>query len=113
MTKRRLQCLTVEDGTPVDGQHKKPCSDCPWRRNALPGWLGMMSPQSWVETVHSEERIDCHTRLGAQCAGAAIYRTNVAKMPRDRTLLLLPADKTRVFSSPAEFLAYHCTSKKE
>ena len=92
---------------PVRRQHERPCGDCPWRRIAVPGWLGSLSPQMWLEAVHGESEIECHTRAGLQCAGAAIYRTNVAKRPRERSLLVLPADKVLVFATPREFLLHH------
>jgi len=57
--------------------------------------------------AHGEERIECHTLLGAQCAGAAIYRANVAKRPRDKGVLLLERDRRTVFATPTEFMEHH------
>lgn len=92
----------------MDGLTAAPCGDCAFRRNAVPGWLGDADAQDWIRMAHGETRIECHTRQDhAQCAGAAIYRTNVHKLPRDRSLLLLPADRGRVFTSAADFVAYH------
>lgn len=107
MKPRARQLISIAEATEAIGQHKRPCSDCPWARKALPGWLGGVSIDAWLRDAHGEARIRCHTLLGAQCAGAAIYRTNVCKAPRDKTLLLLPADKVRVFKSPSEFRAHH------
>lgn len=104
---RQLQLLSSDDAVPAQGQHTKPCSDCPWARNALAGWLGSMTPEQWLANAHGEARIDCHTLAGAQCAGAAIYRANMAKLPRDASLLRLPADRERVFATPAEFRTHH------
>lgn len=42
-----------------------------------------------------------------QCAGLAIFRTNICKSPRYRDILTLPQDKTTVFASPAEFIDHH------
>jgi hypothetical protein len=106
-------------------QHDKPCSDCPFARTALRGWMPS-PPMEWVMMAHGEGRIECHTllppasegsrrgpgerkRAGYECAGAAIYRSNVCKSPRDKTLLVLPQDKKLVFVSPKEFLAHHET----
>jgi hypothetical protein len=89
-------------------QHKAPCSDCPWSREALPGWLGGLSADEWIQEAHDEAVIDCHTLRGAQCAGAAIYRTNVAKCTRyPRVILTLPADHEAVFATPQEFKQHH------
>lgn len=57
--------------------------------------------------AHGEVKLECHVLLPHQCAGGAIYRDNVCKSPRDKTLLRLPQDKKRVFSSPQEFLNHH------
>jgi hypothetical protein len=57
--------------------------------------------------VHGETKIVCHVYSDVQCAGAAIYRANVCKVPRDRTILELPADGRLVFASAREFLAHH------
>lgn len=108
MTKR---VVTSEEATPLDTQPTKPCSDCPWARKAVAGWLGPHSAETWLQIAHGEGRIDCHVFTGPQCAGAAIYRTNMCKYPRDRNLLRLPADKRRVFTKPTEFLAHHSGKK--
>lgn len=103
MTKRKL-IVAVGVGKV---QHQRPCSDCPWQRDALPGWLGSGTPAEWVDTAHGECRVECHVILGMQCAGMAIYRANVVKKPRDPAILTLPKDKQRVFATPTEFLDHH------
>jgi len=111
-SKRPLQLVTSEHTQLSDKQHTKPCSDCPWSRKSVQGWLGPCTKEEWVQIAHGEGRIDCHVFEGPQCAGAAIYRSNVGKRPRDRDTLLLPKDKVRVFSSPVEFLDHHVIGKK-
>lgn len=88
-------------------QHVSPCSDCPFSRKSLRGWLGSLSPERWLVIVHGESRVDCHTKLNQQCAGAGIFRSNVDKDPRDKTLLILPKDVTKAFASDEEFVAHH------
>lgn len=102
----------ASDATPIARQHTKPCHDCPWRRECLPGWLGGATPDEWLACVHGEARIDCHAHVmadgsGAQCAGVAIYRGNVCKSMRDKRIMVLPADRERVFATPMEFKAHH------
>jgi hypothetical protein len=84
-------------------QHTKPCHDCPMRRNAIPGWLGGMTPADYRTLCHSDAPVDCHAIKGTQCAGVAIYRTNVVKRAEFR----LPADHEAVFSTPMEFVEWH------
>ena len=96
-----------------NAQHVQPCSDCPWRRDALPSWLGALSVEDWIQAAHGESRIDCHVHKGPECAGAAIYRANVCKTLRDPSRLKLPPDRARVFATPAEFRAYHGPDPEE
>lgn len=105
MPQRKL--IAGTEARPAKRQHTKPCSDCPWHRESLPGWLGGLSADAWLCEAHGEAVIECHTRLGMQCAGAAIYRANVCKTPRSITILRLPADKERVFATPFEFRDQH------
>ncbi len=107
----RGQLITHDEATQAKGQHKKPCSDCPWSRKALPGWLGSMSIDEWLQAAHGEALIDCHTLIGAQCAGSAIYRANILKTPRFEEILVLKADTTCAFASPNEFRAHHARLK--
>lgn len=104
---KRKKLLTSEDARPGKKQHTSPCTDCPWSRQSLPGWTGGASPTEWLSAVSTDGRIDCHVHTGRQCAGAAVYRRNTCKMPRDQTILVLPADREAVFASPAEFLDHH------
>lgn len=78
---RRL-CVTADEAEHSSVQHKRPCSDCPWRRDSLKGWLGSMTVDEWLACAHGDSVVQCHTcsNPGIQCAGIAIYRRNVAKM---------------------------------
>lgn len=104
---RKKKLISSRDAVEAKGQHRRPCSDCPWARDSLPGWLGGPDADTWLRAAHGEERIDCHTLQGAECAGAAVYRANVHKTPRDPEVLRLPKDPERVFASPAEFKEHH------
>lgn len=107
MVYRNRQLLSSEDARPAKRQQTKPCSDCPWGRKSLPGWLGSQSVDYWLRVAHSEHNITCHTTGNTQCAGAAIYRKNVCYKPRSPLLLVLPADRENVFASPVEFREHH------
>lgn len=95
------------DAKPRKRQHRAPCHDCPWRREALPGWLGGSTADQWLADAHGEGLALCHTCGNQQCAGMAIYRANVAKTPRHAVLLRLPADRDKVFATPNEFKEHH------
>lgn len=104
---KRRTLISSAESRPARAQHTSPCGDCPWRRNSLRGWLGSLTSHEWLRAAHGEARIDCHTLRGPQCAGAATYRSNVCKRPKDAGLLLLPPDRGNVFATPAEFAEHH------
>jgi hypothetical protein len=103
----RKQLISRDQAVPCAVQPRQPCSDCPFARTALEGWLGGYTPEEWVMVLHSERIIPCHTMIGPQCAGAAIYRANVGKLPRDRRVLRLPCDEEVVFAWAEEFMDHH------
>lgn len=73
----------------------------------MAGWLGSLSIEDWIAAAHGEAQVDCHTLIGAQCAGIAIYRANVYKRVRDPLAMHLPADRVAVFESPVAFATHH------
>lgn len=102
---------TTDDSKVYPRQHRKPCHDCPWARQSVPGWIGPNSIGEWIRCAHSDAIVDCHTRRQPngeqwQCAGMAIYRANVVKLTRAPGGLILPPDKVRVFTWH-EFEAHH------
>jgi hypothetical protein len=76
-----------------------------------------MDADEWVACAHSDEPIACHQTIVddddwdaegiKQCRGAAQYRANVCKSPRDREVVVGPADREAIFSNPMEFKAHH------
>jgi len=105
-TPSRKQLITSNEAVDAKCQHKTPCSDCPWGRTALNKWLGGATIDEWIQTAHGEQKVDCHTLKGAECAGLAIYRSNVSKNPR-ADVLKLPSDRVKVFATPEEFREHH------
>lgn len=107
-------------------QHKKPCRECPWRRNSLPGYLGASNPLEFLQTSEAETRMPCHLTVdyddpewerkqnhAPQCAGRAIHFKNRCKNPRNRGLLTeVEADREGVFTFPQEFIDHHTLEGK-
>lgn len=114
MTKK---LTSSDEATVCSAQLTVPCGDCPFSRSSLSGWLGSSTPEEYLALARSDARIDCHTlKIGStktrrpmhwQCAGAAIFRANIVKSPRNPEAMKLPANRTAVFSNPDEFLAHH------
>lgn len=107
---------------PTGRQHalKKPCAECPFSR-AAPNEVvrPKVDPIVLIGQAWGPFALPCHCdaeykgahecdNVGeiSQCAGGAIFRSNVGRagmMPV--ALHVLPADTTLVFASPAELLA--------
>ena len=100
------QLISSDQAVLATRQHTTPCSDCPWSRDSLSGWLGGASVDDWLHTAHADCKVDCHTLRGAQCAGMAIYRRNMCKRV-DPPILRLERDTAVVFATPMEFRAHH------
>lgn len=100
----------------------KPCNDCPFRRKAMPGWLGASSPEGFIDCMQRNEPLPCHQTIdydgdpnwqvkwmqqrntGKMCAGALIFLAN--KLQR-HPFKELPKDHENVFSNSLEFVRYH------
>lgn len=109
---RRRQLVSGDEAVVVMRDPTTPCGDCPFARTALAGWLADSTPAAWLAMAHGETRMECHTQTrvdgGVHCAGAAIYRANVCKLPRHPDAAYpLPADRALVFATPHEFVAHH------
>lgn len=95
----------------------RPCRECPWRREAAPGWLGPYDASEWIELAHSDAPIACHRTVEVddewdghvrQCAGAATYRRNICKRPRDPEVAVADQPDTEsIFGLPHEFMEHH------
>jgi hypothetical protein len=103
----------------------QPCSQCPFRRAAAPGWLGPWTPETFIEvilpyvvfpchkTVH-RDRIDDDPRLRV-CAGAAIFLNNHLRLSQNVDMVTAQKAlrgctanvKASVFHGPAEFITHH------
>jgi hypothetical protein len=111
MANKNGKLITANEASVTKKQHTSPCSDCPFRRDSVPGWLGSMSAQEWRDLAHGEGSADCHATKQADgsawaCAGLAIYRANVCKSVRDPKAMRLKPDTKTVFSF-GEFMKHH------
>jgi len=102
---------------------KEPCNACPFRTQALAGWLGAGSPESFIECIQREEPLPCHKTIdytdphwkekwldgktGKTCAGSLILMANMCKLPRDPTFPQMPPSTRNVFATPRAFISYH------
>lgn len=125
--KRKLPQARAE--VPKQPACSEPCNACPYRRKGMQGWLGASDPEGFMETTMADYPMPCHQTIDYEdpkwkekweaqsrnaiegkaklCAGALIFFANIGKVSRLRNRPRLPADEELVFSSPAEFEAYH------
>lgn len=103
---------------------KKPCEACPFRKESAPGWTGNATPEEFLDTTMCDRTMPCHLTvdyenpyweddldLSQQCAGAAIFFTNICKLSRDPDRLKLPADSS-VFGTLQKYLLHHAGRPK-
>lgn len=102
---------------------KKPCAQCPYKRDSAPGWTGDYAPEDLVTVVQQEQDFPCHTLINyndpdwrdnleeaQQCAGWAVFAANMAKSPRDpekREFVKRAGRSAECFSFPPELIEYH------
>ena len=102
---------------------RKPCNDCPFRRQAMRGWLGPYGPDEVLDLIRYEP-FPCHQTIHGDdvpfddealrgCAGAAIYLNNTCEMSRCGDTLQHQRDlkssehSEDVFNRPDEFVQHH------
>lgn len=77
---------------------KKPCAECPFRKEAPAGWLGPWTVEGILSQIMSEAPLYCHSTVvntgelapGTQvCTGALVCANRSAKLYRDPELAQL------------------------
>ena len=98
---------------------KRPCPECPWRREHPAGWLGGYKPEDFVNQVQFDgPPLPCHRTFpkgggepASMCAGALIFMRNSCKAPTHPgygdALAGVEPDTETVFHWPHEFLEHH------
>jgi hypothetical protein len=120
---KKFEVLKVVEPGPYRTPVAKPCSDCPFRRKSMPGWLGAGSPESFIQCINTDDILPCHQTIdyedrnwkekwaaqttGNVCAGALIMMANMCKHPRDPAFPSMPRDRETVFATPLEFVRHH------
>ena len=103
----------------------KPCADCAFRRDSTPGNLGGSPATKYIGQAVGPFIVPCHLTYPKdidlskvewraksmempQCAGMAVFRANLGvDILLPDAVHKLPKDHENVFSTFAEFLAYH------
>lgn len=107
---------------------KKPCKVCPFRMNALPGYLGNYKADEVIRHLQAEIPFFCHDHMeknhgyetpdwkewleehGQVCAGSMVMMHRLCKLPRQRDWSQAVQgikDCPDVFRTPMDFVTYH------
>jgi hypothetical protein len=98
---------------------RRPCVECPLRRDAKPGHLGGYTAEQYVDVLHGIADIACHLSPGfphnraeqRSCTGVAMYRANLRVWPlADNALAAVDhvgRDRAAVFDDPLAFIRHH------
>lgn len=110
---------------------KKSCTECPFTKTSLAGWLADYTPQDLHLLVMSERPFPCHmthkedmltweeagTKEHPLCMGALKYMKKAAKMPRNNELAEIirniPREELENILSVPEFMEHHKAANKK
>lgn len=90
---------------------KKPCADCPFRKDSLEGWLGEQA----MSDILAAKSFVCHKKTDSQCAGHMLIKGQENAFVMAADLLNIQLDlsgKELVFDSKAECIAHHGNDKR-
>ncbi|MAD98875.1 MAG: hypothetical protein CMB99_16235 [Flavobacteriaceae bacterium] len=85
---------------------KKPCKDCPFRKDSMPGWLGA---ERMTEILKAKTFV-CHKKTDLQCAGHMLIKGNSNDFVKLATRLGLRLDlsgHSLVFDTLADCVTHH------
>lgn len=104
-------------------QHKKPCKECPFRKEGPHGHVGGATPEHYALGVLGDKDMPCHLTIdytdpdwrakwqsqekGLFCAGALIQASNICKVSSNPKRPVLEADKEAVFDDLPQFINAH------
>lgn len=86
---------------------KKPCKDCPFRKDGLKGWLG----KERITEIIDQNSFVCHKKTDLQCAGHMILNKdkNVFYRVAGRMGLNLELSGNElIFNTKQECVNHHC-----
>lgn len=85
---------------------KKPCRDCPFRKDVMEGWLG---EERMAEIVAADSFV-CHKKTDYQCAGHMLLRGNrnaFVSLAKRMNITLPLSGQNLVFESVDACIEHH------
>lgn len=90
---------------------KKPCADCPFRKDTLKGWLG----EKRVSEILDRDTFVCHKKTHLQCAGHMLINGPDNQFVRMANILGYELDlsgQELVFDSRKDCIEHHTWDAK-
>lgn len=90
---------------------KKPCRNCPFRKDTLQGWLGK---ERMAEILVADSFV-CHKKTDMQCAGHMLISGQDNAFVRLAHRLRIPLDlsgREQVFETKAACIEHHDSNRK-
>ncbi|MEY8200093.1 MAG: hypothetical protein RPS47_12685 [Colwellia sp.] len=88
---------------------KKPCKDCPFKKNSLKGWLG----KSRMSEIIEANSFVCHKNTDLQCAGHMLINGNdngFVRLAGRMGISLDLSGREMVFDSKNDCISHHATT---
>ena len=85
---------------------KKPCSNCPFKKDTLKGWLG----EQRITEILNQDSFVCHKKTHLQCAGHMLIKDNENIFVRTANQLNMKLElsgKELVFETKEECIQHH------
>lgn len=101
---------------------KKPCKECPYRKQSLPGYFGGNPPETYLIPLLQDIPVVCHKSMGEDvkslpCCGWILARLKSGKLARGGRIAYLEAkykdnpNQAEVLTS-WEFVKHHNIERK-
>jgi hypothetical protein len=91
---------------------KKPCKQCPFRKDAPQGWLG----EERMEEIPQAESFVCHKKKHLQCAGHMLIKGEDNGFVQLANRLNIPLELTGrelIFDTQEECIAHHSDGRRK
>lgn len=85
---------------------KKPCADCPFRKDTLKGWLGKVRMSEILE----RDTFVCHKKTHLQCAGHMLIKDDDNQFVRMAKVLGIELElsgRELIFDSEQDCIEHH------
>lgn len=85
---------------------KKPCKDCPFRKDTLKGWLG----EKRIKEILLQDSFVCHKENKLQCAGHMILNKDINSFVQVAKYLkydLVLSGHELIFNTQKELIKHH------